>query len=258
MRIRRRPQASLQPQQASDPATSASPSQTPQNAAGNRGCLDGDDEDEGRPHANADLGAQKSGVARRLALPQNNAVDSDASVGAGQGAGGELHMRCSTVENGDHGSDQEDSVTWTGAVGSNKPALLVLAAAKVEHASNGIVLPVAPPEEKVVSNGGANTKKRRGPPVLLEGSRCSRVNGRGWRCSQSTLVGYMLCEHHLGKGRARSSSSGAAAAGGPRGGPGQLGRTEHGPRRVHPTSATTVTIAAAAPSAEGRPGLPHC
>ncbi|KAK3128660.1 hypothetical protein QOZ80_6BG0464860 [Eleusine coracana subsp. coracana] len=245
MRIRRRPQASLQPQQASDPATSDSPSQTTQNAARNRGWLDGDDEDEGRPHANADLGAQKSGVARRLALPQDNAVDSaDASVGAGQGAGGDLHMRCSAVANGHHGSDQEDSVTWTGAaVGSNNPALLVLAAAKVEH--NGVM---TPPVVAVKDEEKVNTKKRRGPPVLLEGSRCSRVNGRGWRCSQPTLVGYSLCEHHLGKGRARSSNGAAA-------GPGQLGRTEHGPRRVHPASSTTVTIAAAAPNAEGRP---HC
>ncbi|CAA6664714.1 unnamed protein product [Spirodela intermedia] len=41
----------------------------------------------------------------------------------------------------------------------------------------------------------------------MEGSRCSRVNGRGWRCCQQTLVGYSLCEHHLGKGRLRSVSS---------------------------------------------------
>lgn len=50
-------------------------------------------------------------------------------------------------------------------------------------------------------------KKRRSPAVLMEGSRCSRVNGRGWRCCQQTLVGYSLCEHHLGKGRLRSMSS---------------------------------------------------
>ncbi|XP_068660860.1 uncharacterized protein [Aristolochia californica] len=47
------------------------------------------------------------------------------------------------------------------------------------------------------SNGGA----------LMEGSRCSRINGRGWRCCQQTLVGYSLCEHHLGKGRLRSMST---------------------------------------------------
>ncbi|CAI8614108.1 unnamed protein product [Vicia faba] len=43
--------------------------------------------------------------------------------------------------------------------------------------------------------------------ALMEGSRCSRVNGRGWRCCQQTLVGYSLCEHHLGKGRLRSMTS---------------------------------------------------
>ena len=51
------------------------------------------------------------------------------------------------------------------------------------------------------------SKKRRSPAVLMEGSRCSRVNGRGWRCCQQTLVGYSLCEHHLGKGRLRSVNS---------------------------------------------------
>ncbi|XP_008791860.2 uncharacterized protein LOC103708622 [Phoenix dactylifera] len=61
----------------------------------------------------------------------------------------------------------------------------------------------------VMLNGniGSNGKKRRSPAVLMEGSRCSRVNGRGWRCRQQTLVGYSLCEHHLGKGRLRSMSS---------------------------------------------------
>lgn len=36
------------------------------------------------------------------------------------------------------------------------------------------------------------------------GSQCRRRNGRGWRCSQRTLVGYSLCDHHLGKGRLKS------------------------------------------------------
>ncbi|KAM3288540.1 hypothetical protein P3S67_021970 [Capsicum chacoense] len=54
--------------------------------------------------------------------------------------------------------------------------------------------------------GQVNKKSKRGS-VILEGSRCSRVNGRGWRCCQQTLVGYSLCEHHLGKGRLRSMNS---------------------------------------------------
>ena len=51
------------------------------------------------------------------------------------------------------------------------------------------------------------SKKRARGGALMEGSRCSRVNGRGWRCCQQTLVGYSLCEHHLGKGRLRSMTS---------------------------------------------------
>ncbi|KAK7820441.1 uncharacterized protein LOC112028355 isoform X1 [Quercus suber] len=59
-----------------------------------------------------------------------------------------------------------------------------------------------------VSNGSSNiAKKRARGGALMEGSRCSRVNGRGWRCMQKTLVGYSLCEHHLGKGRLRSMTS---------------------------------------------------
>ncbi|KAI7757754.1 hypothetical protein M8C21_001688 [Ambrosia artemisiifolia] len=52
-----------------------------------------------------------------------------------------------------------------------------------------------------------NNKKEKREGVIMEGSRCSRVNGRGWRCSQQTLVGYSLCEHHLGKGRVRNNMS---------------------------------------------------
>ncbi|XP_074304485.1 uncharacterized protein LOC141639204 [Silene latifolia] len=69
-------------------------------------------------------------------------------------------------------------------------------------------------EEEVKGNydesnsNGVNGKKgsKRGK-TIMEGSRCSRVNGRGWRCCQPTLVGYSLCEHHLGKGRLRNMSS---------------------------------------------------
>ncbi|KAL5995431.1 hypothetical protein ACLOJK_025493 [Asimina triloba] len=47
-------------------------------------------------------------------------------------------------------------------------------------------------------------RRKAGGGVLKRGSRCSRVNGRGWQCSRLTLVGYSLCEHHLGKGRSES------------------------------------------------------
>ncbi|KAK7259549.1 hypothetical protein RIF29_25158 [Crotalaria pallida] len=60
-----------------------------------------------------------------------------------------------------------------------------------------------------VNNNNNNNvgKKRAKGSAVMEGSRCSRVNGRGWRCCQQTLVGYSLCEHHLGKGRLRSMTS---------------------------------------------------
>ncbi|XVE75734.1 hypothetical protein DITRI_Ditri12bG0116500 [Diplodiscus trichospermus] len=57
------------------------------------------------------------------------------------------------------------------------------------------------------NNHPSSAKKRGRGGALMEGSRCSRVNGRGWRCCQQTLVGYSLCEHHLGKGRLRSMTS---------------------------------------------------
>ncbi|GMH08210.1 hypothetical protein Nepgr_010050 [Nepenthes gracilis] len=53
----------------------------------------------------------------------------------------------------------------------------------------------------------ASAKKSKRDSTIMGGSKCSRVNGRGWRCCQPTLVGYSLCEHHLGKGRLRSMTS---------------------------------------------------
>ena len=62
-------------------------------------------------------------------------------------------------------------------------------------------------DSSAAAAAAASAKKRSRGGALMEGSRCSRVNGRGWRCCQQTLVGYSLCEHHLGKGRLRSMSS---------------------------------------------------
>ncbi|KFK37041.1 hypothetical protein AALP_AA4G205000 [Arabis alpina] len=75
-------------------------------------------------------------------------------------------------------------------------------------------------EEEGSGGGGGNKGKKKGKKsgALEEGSRCSRVNGRGWRCCQQTLVGYSLCEHHLGKGRVRSmNKSGGGGGKGARG-----------------------------------------
>ncbi|XP_061340205.1 uncharacterized protein LOC133286773 [Gastrolobium bilobum] len=62
-------------------------------------------------------------------------------------------------------------------------------------------------ERETKPDVNVGNKKRVRGGALMEGSRCSRVNGRGWRCCQQTLVGYSLCEHHLGKGRLRSMTS---------------------------------------------------
>lgn len=62
-------------------------------------------------------------------------------------------------------------------------------------------------KEDVINGKNDGVKKSKRGSVIMEGSRCSRVNGRGWRCCQPTLVGYSLCEHHLGKGRLRSMNS---------------------------------------------------
>ncbi|CAH8385407.1 unnamed protein product [Eruca vesicaria subsp. sativa] len=71
-------------------------------------------------------------------------------------------------------------------------------------------------EEEEEANKGKKKKKkgRKSSNVLEEGSRCSRVNGRGWRCCQQTLYGYSLCEHHLGKGRVRSMNKSSGGRGG--------------------------------------------
>lgn len=83
---------------------------------------------------------------------------------------------------------------------------------KREESGAEVVTIAKEPRDGVDGDGkkkgsGNNTSSGGGGGVVMEGSRCSRVNGRGWRCSQQTLVGYALCEHHLGKGRLRSMSS---------------------------------------------------
>jgi len=101
-------------------------------------------------------------------------------------------------------------------------------------------------KQQVTKNTSGGVKRAPpSPSKLMAGSRCSRKNGRGWRCSQTTLMGYALCQYHLGKGRMKS---GSAATGGR--GPGQLGRTEHAKK----TSAADVAPATAAATGGRSPG----
>ncbi|KAF8660874.1 hypothetical protein HU200_057464 [Digitaria exilis] len=262
MRIRSRPQPALQ--LGSDPTTSTAPQQS-------RGWLEaaaGEDR-EARPlHAAADIGRRSEVVARRLALPQVRRLLLPAAPARSHARGVLICLmgmpctctcRFGAASNGYHSLDQEDSVACVGAKSSEQP-MAAKAEEPVTTTSNGalqLTVPTTPAvavkeEEKASSNGngGGGAKKRRGPAVLLEGSRCSRVNGRGWRCSQPTLVGYLLCEHHLGKGRMRSAAAAAAAA------RGRLGRTEHVARI--PTVAVAAAVAPPSPKAEAPASLPPC
>lgn len=184
-----------------------------------------------------------------------------------------------SVANGHGGSEHKDGgeATCNGGVGGGRYEPAVAVKADEERVtSTGFVQPPAAAsaaavgkdegkkQQQLATSTGTGTgtggpKKRRGPAVLLEGSRCSRVNGRGWRCSQPTLVGYSLCEHHLGKGRMRSAAAARAAAGG-NAVVGRLGRTEHGARiaaAVGAAAGVVVTTAAPPPKAE-EPSLPGC
>ncbi|OEL15467.1 hypothetical protein BAE44_0023515 [Dichanthelium oligosanthes] len=120
-----------------------------------------------------------------------------------------------------------------------------------ERLSNGGVGAIVPVTTTMGANatkqggsggGGGTSKKPRGPGVLMEESRCSRKNGRGWRCSQPTLVGYAVCQYHVGKARMWS----AAAAAARRSGAGQLGSTENG-KRASAAAPAAASIAAPAP-----------
>jgi hypothetical protein len=109
-------------------------------------------------------------------------------------------LHCS-LENGEH-----DKSGW-------------LVTATREASINGVMpaVPLKPTEplnmKEGIESDGPKSKRRRGPLVRVEGSGCSRVNGRGWRCSKPTMFGYSLCPHHVSK------------ACQPRGAP-KLGRTE--------------------------------
>lgn len=51
-------------------------------------------------------------------------------------------------------------------------------------------------------------RRRSAVGVFMQGpSRCSRYNGRGWRCSRLTTSGHALCEYHLEKARTRSNTN---------------------------------------------------
>ncbi|KAM0878586.1 hypothetical protein ACQ4PT_034765 [Festuca glaucescens] len=237
MRIRRRPQALIPSpppqQQASDPSTALSqPPPPPPNApAGNQHHwpprYEEDNHKSVELHSNVDLVYEPSPApaARRVPSPQqgDNVVGRRSDSPSGRTAGAQRQGAATADGHGHtHGSlddGHREECDWPATNAAGK--LLV----------NRVIVPAEPlasmaplnVKEGIKSDG---PKRRRGPAVLLEGSRCSRVNGRGWRCSQPTLVGYSLCEHHLTKGRQSRSANGNSGGGGRVAGAPKLGRTE--------------------------------
>ncbi|KAM0926805.1 hypothetical protein ACQ4PT_003003 [Festuca glaucescens] len=242
MRIRRRPQAqALIPSDPSQPPNTPGSQQhwLPQKEANYK------PEEElhsHRPHV--DLGGDPSPPARRTSSPPphqqgDNVVGrSDDAEGRGGGgarrqAGPASHGRAhGSLENGHRGE-----CDWPVIDAAREPPVVGVVVSAMPVAST------VPLNEKegIKSDGGP--KRRRGPALLLEGSRCSRVNGRGWRCSQPTLVGYSLCEHHLGKGRQSRRANSDGGGGGRSAGAPKLGRTEPSSRKI----ASPLALVVAAP-----------
>ncbi|KAM0824839.1 hypothetical protein ACQ4PT_069940 [Festuca glaucescens] len=191
MRIRGRPQAlipsPLQQDLASEPPTEPQP--LPPTNAQKEGEVEEEKLGELRcPSPNMDLGDEPSLPALPLQpqihSAQGGNVMARSSENAPDGGGAQRQGAADahrSLENGEH-----DISGW-----------LVTNAG--ERAING-VMPAMPLEsivslnmkEGITSDG---PKRRHRLAVRLEGSRCSRVNGRGWRCCQPMLFGYSLCHH---------------------------------------------------------------
>uniref|UniRef100_A0ACD5ZAF5 Uncharacterized protein n=1 Tax=Avena sativa TaxID=4498 RepID=A0ACD5ZAF5_AVESA len=247
MRIRRRPQAQAQALVPSLLHHPSDPSTAPPPPANQHHWLPGKEEANtlGELHRpNVDLGDEPS-------RPQGNNVvggRSGSETAPGRGGGGAPRQAGSAAHG--HGSlenGHRDEHDWR-VIGAGE-----------ERLANG-VMPVTSPTAAVHGKDGIKSdvpKRRRGPAVLLEGSRCSRVNGRGWRCSQPTLVGYSLCEHHLGKGRQSRSAASANGGGGRSASGTKLGRTEPASSRKAAAAAMAVVTVTAVPDASEPPTLRH-
>ncbi|KAK1620357.1 hypothetical protein QYE76_025874 [Lolium multiflorum] len=237
MRIRRRPQAQAPipsppqlEQHASDPSitpqTPVPPPPGNQQHSVPRKEDDAEEEksksEELHPHRpTVDLADEPSLPAH----PQGNNVvaRSDNAPGRGGGGGAQAQRQAGAAEDGHHGSlENGHHEEWHLPV-INDPR---------ERLVNGVIVLAKPSasttmtlnvKEGIKSDG---PKRRRRSTVLLEGSRCSRVNGRAWRCSRPPLAGYSLCEHHLAKGRQSRNANANNGGGGRVATMLKLGRTE--------------------------------
>ncbi|XP_074566321.1 uncharacterized protein LOC141822920 [Curcuma longa] len=230
MRIRRR-------------ASSSMPLSPDPSRASRNGSLGGEDREAGereKLHAVGDRYRYDLGGSRCNGLPatcsspcsdsgshrrSDSSGSSSSSVHRGRGKDGidSGEMMSGSAVAVDHGNGPRG--------GKAKGKARARAGAGPASASSSCTMVVHEETDKGLNLNGKK-RQRRSPAVLMEGSRCSRVNGRGWRCCQQTLVGYSLCEHHLGKGRLRSMSTSAK---------GQLGTSKPRWGSVDASNGTTLS-----------------
>ncbi|GFY99831.1 hypothetical protein Acr_13g0012310 [Actinidia rufa] len=59
-------------------------------------------------------------------------------------------------------------------------------------------------DDEPVEKHEAKRRESKGE-MMREAWRCSRRNGRGWRCHRQALEGHSMCQHHLSQARLRNS-----------------------------------------------------
>jgi hypothetical protein len=64
------------------------------------------------------------------------------------------------------------------------------------------------PDAQRCSNGLSQTKRLKfmKQDATGLGNRCNRTDGKGWHCPLRAKIGYLLCDHHLGRLRSRVKS----------------------------------------------------
>ncbi|KQK01678.1 hypothetical protein BRADI_3g57492v3 [Brachypodium distachyon] len=114
-------------------------------------------------------------------------------------------------------ADDGDASLQNGHAGENNPEHGPLMVVNSENPLLNEVVPAAmPPAPTEAVMEIAVKKKRAGQAVPASGSsRCTRSNGKKWRCEERTQGTTYLCDHHLDQSRERSArcaSKRAAAA----------------------------------------------
>ncbi|KQK01679.1 hypothetical protein BRADI_3g57496v3 [Brachypodium distachyon] len=94
-----------------------------------------------------------------------------------------------------------------GGPGDNNPEPWPLMMVNAENRLNEVVPAAMPPAPSEALNNGRVREKRRRTPTPVAGSRCSRSNGKGWRCEKPMQGTSCLCEHHRNKDLDRTARS---------------------------------------------------